>query len=132
MLLGLIDCLVYATNWIIGSCAAGSGFIIWTVFFVVTYNETAPPIALAVPITNFAIGIWIIPFLLYWSERNARQNAFLRWCLDKVPLNVHFLGAQRLEEAAGHSSSWSADIPEERSGLREHVSTHFALRTRGG
>ena len=84
MLLGLIDCLVYATSWVVGSCAAVSGFVIWTVFFIVTYTNTSISAALAVPITNFAIGIWIVPFLLYWSERSARQNAFLRWCLDKV------------------------------------------------
>eukprot|EP01022_Parablepharisma_sp_SALTPOND_P016475 TRINITY_DN2418_c3_g1_i1.p1 TRINITY_DN2418_c3_g1~~TRINITY_DN2418_c3_g1_i1.p1 ORF type:complete len:630 (+),score=45.95 TRINITY_DN2418_c3_g1_i1:621-2510(+) len=78
--------MVYSYNWIVGSVVIGTGLLIWVVVFIATYIHTVTPPALWIPVMNFFVGIWVIPLLMYWSEKKARHNAFLQWCNLKVSL----------------------------------------------
>ena len=80
MLLAILDSMVYSYNWIVGSLVISIGIVIWTASFIITYINVVPAKSLAIPVTNFCIGIWVAPFLLYWNEKRARNNAFLHWC----------------------------------------------------
>ena len=84
LLIAVIYCLYYCSNWIIGSLVACIGVIVWVVLLIVRHLDTASPLSMAVTVNNFFISIWIVPFILYWSEKRHRHNAFLQWSNAKV------------------------------------------------
>jgi len=87
MLIATMDCLVYSYNWIIGSAVIITGNIIWVVFFITFFAKIASAETLTLILLNFSVADWVVPFLLYWSEKKARQNAFLQWSSNKVFLD---------------------------------------------
>ncbi len=90
MLLALVDCIVYSSNWIIGAVLATTGILIWDTSFITSYFDVVNNEELVIPLVNFTVGIWVVPFLLYWSEKKARHNAFLQWTSLKVGFSLLF------------------------------------------
>jgi len=87
LLIATMDCIVYSYNWLIGSAVVIVGDIIWVLFFVDTFATIVPSDSFTLLLVNFSVAIWVVPFLLYWSEKKARQNAFLQWSSNKVFLS---------------------------------------------
>lgn len=83
-----MDCVEYSQNWIVSSLAYMCGSMSWAVCFIVMYNDTVSGIELAVPVTDFCLGIWTSPFLLYWTERKRRRRVFSQWCQEQVIIQV--------------------------------------------
>eukprot|EP01022_Parablepharisma_sp_SALTPOND_P033059 TRINITY_DN88119_c1_g1_i1.p1 TRINITY_DN88119_c1_g1~~TRINITY_DN88119_c1_g1_i1.p1 ORF type:complete len:655 (-),score=42.72 TRINITY_DN88119_c1_g1_i1:391-2355(-) len=83
LLLAVLDFIVYSYNWIVGTALTCAGVIIWISFYLVIYLGKGPPGILGTAIVNYCLGIWVLPFLLYWNEKRIRQNVFLNWCNSK-------------------------------------------------
>ncbi len=88
MLLAMIDSIIYARNWMIGSAVICSGLLTWTAIFMLKYSGAFTVYGVLIPALNFNMSSWVVPFLLYWSEKKARYNAYLRWKGESVLLDI--------------------------------------------
>ncbi len=83
----------------VGSALISTGIFGWTLIFAIKYKNLVPPVSLLIPCLNFSVTIWLVPFLLYLSEKRARNRAYFQWCshkkgkqleklLNKLPLGI--------------------------------------------
>ena len=84
LLLALMDCIVYSTNWIAGSLSFLAGIGVWVALIMLKSLDRISTLGAAVSSSNFCVGLWVVPFLLYWSEKRARHDIFVQWCQLKV------------------------------------------------
>ena len=79
MFVVLVHCISYSPNWIIGSTTLIGGYIIWIIFILCYFIGTSAA-SLLVTLSNFSLGVCVVPFLLYWMEKRNRHSFFLQWC----------------------------------------------------